>query len=98
MKMALEGVKVLDLTQFEAGTTCTLLLAFLGADVIKVENPATGDMGRFAFSEKRAEGIDSFYFILLNLNKKSVTLDLKSKKGKEIFKEMVKKADIVVNN
>ena len=98
MKKALEGVKVLDLTQFEAGTTCTLLLAFLGADVIKVENPVTGDLGRLSFSEKRAEGIDSFYFILLNLNKKSTTLDLKSKKGKEIFKEMVKKADIVVNN
>jgi crotonobetainyl-CoA:carnitine CoA-transferase CaiB-like acyl-CoA transferase len=98
MKKALEGVKVLDLTQFEAGTTCTVLLAFLGADVIKVENPATGDLGRLSFSEKRAEGIDSFYFILLNLNKKSTTLDLKSAKGKEIFKEMVKKADIVVNN
>ncbi|MFA4910519.1 MAG: CoA transferase [Desulfobacteria bacterium] len=98
MKKALEGVKVLDLTQFEAGTTCTILLAFLGADVIKVENPATGDMGRFAFSEKRAEGIDSFYFILLNLNKKSVTLNLKAEKGKEMFKEMVKKSDIVVNN
>ena len=98
MKKALEGVKVLDLTQFEAGTTCTLLLAFLGADVIKVENPVTGDLGRLSFSEKRAEGIDSFYFILLNLNKKSTTLDLKSKKGKEIFKELVKKSDIVVNN
>ena len=98
MKKALEGVRVLDLTQFEAGTTCTLLLAFLGADVIKVENPVTGDLGRLSFSEKRAEGIDSFYFILLNLNKKSITLDLKSKKGKEIFKEIVKKADIVVNN
>ncbi|MBI4620160.1 MAG: CoA transferase [Desulfobacterales bacterium] len=98
MKKALEGVKVLDLTQFEAGTTCTLSLAFLGADVIKVENPATGDLGRFAFSEKRAEGIDSFYFIFLNANKKSVALDLKSNKGKEIFKDMVKKSDVVVNN
>ena len=98
MKKALEGVKVLDLTQFEAGTTCTILLAFLGADVIKVENPVTGDLGRLSFSEKRAEGIDSFYFILLNLNKKSTTLNLKSKKGKEMFKEMVEKSDIVVNN
>lgn len=98
MQKALEGVKILDLTQFEAGTTCTVLLAFLGADVIKVENPAAGDLGRLSFSEKRDEGIDSFYFILLNANKKSVTLDLKSEKGKEIFKEMVKKADVVVNN
>jgi crotonobetainyl-CoA:carnitine CoA-transferase CaiB-like acyl-CoA transferase len=98
MEKALEGVKILDLTQFEAGTTCTVLLAFLGADVIKVENPVTGDLGRLSFSEKRAEGIDSFYFIFLNANKKSVTLNLKSKKGKEIFKEMAKKADIVVNN
>jgi len=98
MKKALEGVRVLDLTQFEAGTTCTILLAFLGADVIKVENPATGDLGRLSFSEKREEGIDSFYFIFLNANKKSVTLDLKSEKGKEMFREMVGKADIVVNN
>jgi crotonobetainyl-CoA:carnitine CoA-transferase CaiB-like acyl-CoA transferase len=98
MGKALEGLKVLDLTQFEAGTTSTILLGFLGADVIKVENPATGDAGRFAFSEKRDEGIDSFYFIFLNANKKSVTLNLKSEKGKELFKEMVKKADVVVNN
>jgi len=98
MQKALESVKVLDLTQFEAGTTCTILLAFLGADVIKVENPATGDLGRFAFSERRDEGIDSFYFIYLNANKRSVTLNLKTEKGKEIFKEMVKKVDVVVNN
>ena len=98
MQKALEGVKVLDLTQFEAGTTCTILLGFLGADVIKVENPATGDLGRFAFSERRDEGIDSFYFIYLNANKKSVTLNLKSEKGKELFKELVKQADVVVNN
>ncbi len=98
MQKALEGVKVLDLTQFEAGTTCTVLLAFLGADVIKVENPVGGDLGRLSFSERRDEGVDSYYFIFLNANKRSVTLDLKNKKGKEIFKDMVKKADIVVNN
>jgi len=98
MQKALEGVKVLDLTQFEAGTTCTVLLAFLGADVIKVENPVGGDLGRLSFSERREEGVDSYYFIFLNANKRSVTLDLKNKKGKEIFKDMVKKADIVVNN
>ena len=98
MGRALEGVKVLDLTQFEAGTTCTVLLAFLGADVIKVENPERGESGRFSFSERAAEGIDSFYFIFLNANKKSVTLDLKTEKGKELFKEIVKKADVVVNN
>lgn len=98
MAKALEDVRILDLTQFEAGTTCTVLLAFLGADVIKVENPATGDLGRFSFSERGHEKIDSYYFLFLNANKKSVTLNLKKERGKQIFKEMVKKADIVVNN
>ena len=98
MTKALEGVTILDLTQFEAGTTCSVLLAFLGANVIKVENPVTGDLGRYSFSERRDEGVDSYYFIFLNANKRSVTIDLKSEKGKEIFKEMVKKADVVLNN
>src|ERR1019366_7398633 len=67
MEKALTGVKVLDMTQFEAGTACTELLAWLGADVIKVEPPKTGEQGRWLLTGK--QGVDSYYFILLNANK-----------------------------
>ena len=96
MRKALEDVTMLDLTLFEAGTTCTELLAFLGADVIKIEEPKMGEPGRYSFTEK--PGFDSFYFILLNLNKKSISLNLRAQRGKDIFKELVKKSDVVVNN
>lgn len=96
MKEALEGIRILDLTLFEAGTTCTELLAFLGAEVIKIEEPKMGEPGRYSFTEK--PGFDSYYFVLLNLNKKSISLNLRDEKGKDIFKELVKKADVVVNN
>ncbi len=96
MDMALEGVRVIDLTQFEAGTTCTQALAWLGADVIKVEMPGRGDPGRLDGTD--IEGYDSYYFIILNCNKRSITLNLKSEKGKEIFFDLVKKGDVVAEN
>ena len=97
MSGALEGVRILDLTQFEAGPSGTILLAYLGAEVIKIEKPIVGERGRILFLGEGEEG-DCWYFLMLNSNKKSVTLDLKNDKGKEIFKEMVKLADVVVEN
>ena len=64
---ALSGIKIVDLTQFEAGPSCTEALAFMGAEVVKVENPKGGDQGRFASAD--AHGLDSYYFLLFNANK-----------------------------
>jgi len=96
MSKALANVKVLDLTQFEAGTSCTEMLGWLGADVVKVESPKGGDQGRRAFAEK--PGQDSVYFLLLNANKRGITLNLKSEEGQKIFKALVPQFDIVVEN
>ncbi|HEX2172968.1 MAG TPA: CoA transferase [Dehalococcoidia bacterium] len=94
MPKALEHLTILDLTQFEAGTSCTETLAFLGANVIKVEEPRFGDQGRRAMSR---EG-DSVYFLVLNANKRSITVNLASPEGKELFLKLVPKADVVVEN
>ena len=96
MEKALVGVTVLDLTQYEAGTSCTEMLAWLGADVIKVEEPKMGEQGRWRNTDK--PGVDSYYFMLLNANKRSITLNLKSERGKEIFIDLVKKVDVLSEN
>lgn len=93
---ALAGVRVVDLTQFEAGTSITETLAWLGADVIKVENPKGGEQGRNASSER--PDADSYYFMLLNANKRSVTLNLKDPRGKDMLRKMIKDADIFAEN
>lgn len=100
MPKALEGLKILDLSQWEAGPACTEQLAFLGADVIKIEPPRTGEVGRtFVLSDEDAKrGLDSWYFLSLNANKRGITLNLKLPQGVMMFKEMVKKADVVVSN
>src|SRR5215216_236108 len=95
-KAALAGVRVIDLTQFEAGTSCTESLAWLGADVIKVEPPGKGDQGRQLAPD--APGADSYYFMLLNANKRSVTLNLKEERGREILRELIKQGDVFVEN
>lgn len=93
---ALDGVRVVDLTQFEAGTACTQALAWLGAEVIKVERPGSGEQGRAASSDDPDK--DSHYFLLLNANKKSVTLDLREDAGRELFWDLIRKADVMVEN
>ena len=93
---ALSGVRVLDLTQFEAGPSCTEALAWLGADVVKVENPAGGDQGRLASTD--TPGVDSHYFLLLNANKRSITCDLKSEDGRARLEALIPKADVFVEN
>jgi formyl-CoA transferase len=94
----LGGVRVLDLTQFEAGPSCTEALAWLGAEVVKVENPKGGEAGRFSLRGSSGQGQDSWYFLLFNANKKSVTVNLKSERGLSLVKDMAKKADVFVEN
>jgi formyl-CoA transferase len=93
---ALADVRVVDLTQFEAGTSCTEALAWLGADVIKVEEPLHGEQGRHASTDQ--PGVDSYYFMLLNANKRSVTCNLKDERGKALLRALIEHADIFVEN
>lgn len=100
-KYALEGVRILDMTHVQAGPTGAQLLAWLGADVIKFEPPGTGDITRVQLChEKDAEGkwIDSLYFTMLNSNKRSITVNMKSKSGCEAFEALLKKCDVVMEN
>ena len=91
----LKGVRVLDLSQFEAGPSSTEALAWLGAEVVKVENPKAGDPGRIILSEPDR---DSFYFLSFNANKKSLAIDLKSGIGKKLVMDLAAKADVFVEN
>ena len=93
----LEGVKIVDFTQFEAGPSCTESLAWLGAEVVKIENPRTGDPGR-RLAGPGAPDKDPWYFHQFNANKKSLTVDLKSPRGLEIVKQLLAKADVTVEN
>jgi len=95
MSLALSDVRILDLTQYEAGTSSTQALGWLGAQIVKVEPPGRGEPGRRLGA---ANEVDSTYFITLNNNKRSLTLDLKSDEGREIFLRLVPKFDIVVEN
>src|SRR6201987_1232888 len=92
----LKGIRVVDFTQFEAGTSCTETLAWLGAEVVKVENPKTGDPGRRLRPGK--PDYDPWYFHQFNANKKSITLNLKSPRGMDIVKDLLRRADVCVEN
>jgi len=91
----LAGVRVLDLTQFEAGPSCTEVLAWLGAEVVKLENPKSGDPGR---QIGHADGIDAHYFLQYNANKKSITINLKEPRGLALVKQLAAKADVFIEN
>ena len=96
MSKALEGVRILDMTHVQSGPTCTQLLAWFGADVIKVERPGTGDATRGQLRD--IPDVDSLYFTMLNHNKRGITLNTKSKSGKEIFEKLIKYCDVMVEN
>jgi formyl-CoA transferase len=96
MGKALDGVRVLDFTHVQSGPTCTQLLAWLGADVIKVERTGEGDVTRGQLRD--IPGVDSLYFTMLNANKRSITVDAKNPKGKAILEGLVKKCDVLVEN
>ncbi len=92
---ALKGVRILDMTHVQAGPTCSQLLAWMGADVIKFE-PPQGDATRGQLRD--VPGADSLYFAMLNCNKRSITVNMKSAEGKQVFVDLVKKCDIVMEN
>ena len=94
-KGPLTGYRVLDLTQFESGTVCTESLAWMGAEVLKVERPVRGELGRFSVAEPDK---DSVGFVILNMNKKSITCNLKDPDGIAMIKELLEKVDVIVEN
>jgi formyl-CoA transferase len=96
MGKALDGVRILDFTHVQSGPTCTQLLAWLGADVIKVERAGEGDITRSQLRD--IPGVDSLYFTMLNHNKRSITVDAKHPRGKQVLEALVKHCDVLVEN
>ena len=93
---ALEGVRILDMTHVQSGPSCTQILGFLGADVVKLEPPGRGDITRGQLRD--LPDVDSLYFTMLNCNKRSITLNLKNEQGKTIFAQLLRTSDVVVEN
>jgi formyl-CoA transferase len=96
MSKALDGVRILDFTHVQSGPTCTQLLGWFGADVIKVERAGEGDVTRAQLRD--IPDVDSLYFTMLNHNKRSITLDTKHRKGKEVLESLIKQCDVLVEN
>jgi formyl-CoA transferase len=96
MSKALDGVKILDFTHVQSGPTCTQLLAWFGADVIKLEKAGTGDVTRVQLRD--VPDVDSLYFTMLNHNKRSIALDTKSEPGKRVLERLIKHCDVLVEN
>jgi formyl-CoA transferase len=97
MSQALEGIRVIDFTHDQAGPSCTQMLAWLGADVIKIERPPYGDRARRLWNSDNPN-LDSFFFLLLNSNKRSTVVNLRTEEGKEIARRLIRDADIVAEN
>src|SRR5512145_710217 len=93
---ALEGVRILDFTHVQSGPTCTQLLAWFGADVIKIERPGIGDITRGQLRD--VKGADSLYFTMLNHNKRSITVDSKNPQGKRVIDALIRHCDVLVEN
>jgi formyl-CoA transferase len=96
MSQALSGIRVIDMTHNQAGPACTQMLGFLGADVIKLEEPKGGDVARTNMRDRQDS--DSLFFLVLNANKRSLTLNLKTAEGKDLFKQLIAKSDVLVEN
>ena len=96
LRKALDGVKILDMTHVQAGPSCTQILGWLGADVIKVELPGRGDITRSQLRD--LPNVDSLYFTMLNCNKRSITLNTKTPEGKAIFEKLIGHCDVLVEN
>jgi formyl-CoA transferase len=95
MSQALTGIRVIDMTHNQAGPACAQMLAWLGADVIKLESPNGGDIARQIMRDKEGDGL---FFLVLNANKQSLTLNLKTDEGKELFKKLIAESDVLVEN
>jgi len=94
-KGPLSGYRVLDMTQFESGTVCTETLAWMGAEVLKVERPIKGELGRYSESKP---GVDNLGFLIMNMNKKSITCNAKTPEGLDLLKRLLAKCDVVIEN
>src|SRR5262249_47924680 len=97
MSQALEGIRVIDFTHDQAGPSCTQMLAWLGADVIKIERPPHGDRARRLWATPD-DPADSYFFLLLNSNKRSIVVDLKTVEGKDVASRLVREADVIAEN
>jgi formyl-CoA transferase len=96
MSQALKGIRVIDMTHNQAGPACAQILGFLGADVIKLEEPRGGDVARTNMRDKADS--DSLFFLILNANKRSLTLNLKTEEGKSLFRSVIGKSDVLLEN
>ena len=96
MSKALDGVRIIDMTHVQSGPTCTQILAWFGADVLKIERPGVGDPTRFQLRD--IPDVDSLYFTMLNANKRSITLNPKTEAGNRIFAQLIRECDVLVEN